>query len=338
MTDFRNVAWLGYLPDETPVDPLTDQTRAYVLKRMGTWGVAVNIEKYSARIVDVPLSQPKVPVYVQRKTPADVTVPSGWIADPIPFWGGVPGSFMQHGVPIPTDTVPQQDSDSALIVNVRDAVGRIVEQYELWRFRICPFDGRIFASHGGRKMRMDETQGFYHNDGYATWTTNPSTGVKTFKSVPYVYQSSDMGAMATGLPMHSTVMHRRDFENGVCDHPVGIAMPSVWPNDVKQRWPAQRHDGASSAVFPQGTRFRLPHDVIVPADATPAEACFVRTARSRGVIHVDTVGGTVPVVRLATDCREFLGAVGHLRPDRLGLDRLEVLPENFQNPLVVAGP
>src|SRR4051794_40567917 len=130
MTDFRNVAWLGYLPDVTPVDPLTDQTKAYVLKRMGTWGIGVNIEKFSARIVDVPISQMKVPVYVQRKTPADVTVPE--VADPLPFWGGVPGSFWQHGVPIPQGVDPQQDSDSALIVNVRDSVGRIVEQYELW--------------------------------------------------------------------------------------------------------------------------------------------------------------------------------------------------------------
>jgi hypothetical protein len=336
VTDFRNVAWLGYLPDVTPVDLLTDQTKPYVLKRMGVWGIAVNIEKFSARIVDVPVSQLRVPVYVQRKRPANLALPESWVPDPIPFWGGVPGSFLQHGVPIPPGVDPQQDSDSALIVNVRNSRAQIIEQYELWQYRISPFDGRIFCSHGGRKMRMDEMQGFYHDDGGATWTKN-AAGTRVFKSVPYTYQSKDMGTMATGLPMHSTIMSRRDLENGVCDHPVGIMMPSVWPSQVTHRWPAQRHDNSSSAQFPQGTRFRLPYDASVPVDATPAEACFVRTARSRGVIHVDMVGGSVPVIRLGSDCREFLADEGHLRYNRLRLEQLQVLPERYLDPLSGAG-
>jgi hypothetical protein len=320
MMDFPNCGWLYPYGDVTPVDDLTATTRAYVKAKAGSYGLHCNIETFSAVVVDVPMDQPHVPVYVDKN--------NDWIPDSIPSWGGLPLAFRQHGVPIPAGVAPQADSDSALIVVKRDPVGRIVEEYELWKYRIHA-DGRIFCSHGGRKINMLEPQGFYHGSGYVTTRSDGS------KSVPYTYQSSDMGTMATGVPMLSTVLNREDLERGYADHPVGIAMPGVG-TPVRQRWPAQRHDGGSSTQFPQGTRVRFPFDTLVPADATRAEACFIRTMRMYGGIHIDTVYGSVPVIRLGQDCREFLDGQSHLRVSKLPLDRLEVLPENYLNPAVPA--
>jgi len=318
VTVFPHTPWLQVLPDDTPVDAITPRAQAHLRAKAakGTW---VNIDQWTCRIVDVPLSQPHVPVHLD---PA-----SGWNAKPPSKHGDLAGALVQHGVPIPPGTVPQADRDGALVVRKRDQLGRVVELYELWRYRIHPEDGRVFCSHAGRKVNVQAPtqRGHYIDWGYAV---PPGSG-----RVPYHYEHRLMGVTATSLPFDAGLVTREDLLRGWCDHPVGVMLTGT--GSAPHRWPAQRRDFASHMDLPQGTRGRLRHeDAVIPEGASRALACVLRTLRTYGWVFWDTTMGDVGItLRFEEGTREFLdGGPSNLGVGAIPWHKSLVLPENYRRP------
>jgi hypothetical protein len=105
------------------------------------------------------------------------------------------------------------------------------------------------------------------------------------------YWTNSWGATATSLPLLGGLIRADELRAGTIDHALALALPvakaGVWS------WPAQRTDGASSAVdaIPEGTRFQLdPSLDLSTLNLPPVTRMIARAAQRYSIIIRDTSG------------------------------------------------
>lgn len=170
--------------------------------------------------------------------------------------------FME-GIRIPVSALPSNVVDSAM--GIWDKVDDIYSDF--WQMR--KVNGEWQASWGGQIKDVSNSDGIMPTliDGYG----NPE---KT-------------GCTATGLPHAGHLIKLAELKAGVIPHVIGITTPNI-PN--RWVWPAQRCD--SGGPFypdspPEGTRYRLPADFIIPASAAPLTRMVMQAIKDYGIVQYD---------------------------------------------------
>lgn len=165
---------------------------------------------------------------------------------------------LQAGVPMPANLVISSGADAHVAVydTARDVY------WELWGARRN--GTTLTAEWGGVIDRASQNVGIIEPVNGELW-----------------------GATATSLPVAAGVVYADELAAGVIPHALAFAIPGdiCSPNAV---WPAKRSDGYGGPI-PQGTRFKLPADVAVPA-GPPILRMLTIAARDYGLVLRDQAG------------------------------------------------
>lgn len=240
-------------------------------------------------------------------------------------------SVFAAGFPIPAGLKPSSDSDAELVLiqhgwtRTLAGVQRRGRLYELWAVKDPEHSvsGNWEASWGGRYVNTRNDKRGHWFDFWWSEAAAPNDW-----TVDGIAMDHNWGAQATSIPLSHTIITRRDIIRGVIDHPWHIMLTGA-PSD-RQRgpvWPAQRWDGASWDIIPQGSRLRLPYDHVVNTNNHQLVQMMETAARDYGIVHTDTANGLVircePGVRgLVTD--PSIGASTLMR--QFPWEKLQLLP------------
>ena len=160
-------------------------------------------------------------------------------------------------VPLPPDAHPAQGTDGHLVV------WQPVTQtmWEFWQL---------------------------HTDGSGNWHTSYGGKMTNVSSNPG-YFSQQFGATATGLPLVGGLMTLQEETDGVINHALQLAIPHAKAGTWT--FPAQRTDGdnAQATAIPEGTRFRLPANLVI-SPVPRQTAMMARAAQRYGIIVNDQSG------------------------------------------------
>jgi hypothetical protein len=191
-----------------------------------------------------------------------VDVPDGQATVPI---GVNPGcndfrSNTGSALPIPSDAYRYLtgSTDNPLILFQPSTL----TEWELWQATYR--NGSWSACWGGRISDLAGSAGLFHE--------------------PY-------GMAASGLSYLATMVTEADVASGAIDHPLAVILPLCNPSLVA---PATRTDCNGRKGEPsEGTRFRLPSDLAMPAGLTPFAQMVFRTLQDYGAYVVDHAGAVM---------------------------------------------
>lgn len=307
--------WYRELPDETPAAPNSSAIVADLVQqaedhygRPGFPNIAINAVEYTPTIYVADEADPVVEVRFdncQRKPAND------WYVQRM-FTG--PGAPMK-AVRIPADAVPARGTDAEMVVI--DSVGdRLVE---LWQAKRRP-DGTLSACWGVVQDNASQSSGTFER--------------------PF-------GVTAAGLSMLGGTILAEELAAGEIDHVIGMALPfsAPWPTVSA---PANRTDGRNPQgvnVPAQGQLLRLPADLDLAAlRLPPAVHTIAEAAQDHGIIIWDTAGAvslrSENTLSIGSDPYKqiFGGQMSMVLMQRFPLDKLEVLPMNYEAPVNVDAP
>jgi hypothetical protein len=229
---------------------------------------------------------------------------------------GDDGQFGQ--IPVPDNAVPSTASDGGLIIYSPSTN----QLWELWK--VSKIDGHWKACWGGRIDNVSQSYGYF---------------------------KGGFGASASGTAVSMGAVTTAEVRAGAIKHAMALAIPDVahWKN---YSWPAQRSDGASTALnaIPEGIRLRLDPSVDVNAlNLNPVAKQIAIAAQKYGFIVTDRSGsvavtgesGAVGLAETGVNPWVSLTAVnGRTTPSYLVMKnfpwhRLQALPMNYGQPAAV---
>jgi hypothetical protein len=109
-------------------------------------------------------------------------------------------------------------------------------------------------------------------------------------------------ASASHLPMSHHIWTRRDFLNGVINHPLGFMLFPMYPSSQGGKgmvWPSTGYDGASRSYLKHGHRLRFPagstpnYPSAMPTSWRPIFDQWFYCIRDFGTMLVDTTGNSI---------------------------------------------
>lgn len=152
----------------------------------------------------------------------------------------------------------------------------------------------------------------------------------------------NFGAQATGIPLSHTMITRRDLKRGVIDHPWHFMLHAADGTHPQAAavWPAQRWDGSSVDVLPQGSRLRLPPGHVINPAHPQLTRILEQAAIDYGVVFTDTAEGVT--LRMEPGADAYLDApidIGEVMTafPWADLQLLEVGSDAVQTPTPEAG-
>lgn len=243
--------WNRALPDDAPVDPLSDTLVADLGRQVqagfdANFPPTVNTTQYSTPVYTVARRQRRVPVRLTRGQD----------------YGHALQEVLDQGVPIPADAKPAAGGDAHLVVWQPSTD----TMWELWTAERA--GGRWQAGWGGRMRHVSRSKGYFTDP----WGINP-------------------GATASSLPLAGGLVTLRDLRRGEIDHALAMALPKtrygVWSLPAQRTDGGTR----SPEAIPQGARLRLDPGVDVDAlGLPPFTAMLARAAQRYGILVRDTSG------------------------------------------------
>lgn len=192
-----------------------------------------------------------VPIYVTKTRTTVPVTLTTWGPDLQAAW---------NAVPIPDGALPAAGTDEHMAI----WSDKTDEYWEFWNMRQT--DGAWSARWGGYMAGMS------HNPGYFT----------------HKGQTSNWGATATGLPLLGGLITWNDWKNRKIPHALAASVVQASSAHV---WPAQRSDGSSGHLIPEGTRFRIDPAVdLSPKKVVPFAYMLCKAAQDYGIIIRDQAG------------------------------------------------
>jgi hypothetical protein len=329
-----NGSWINTkLPPNTAVHPnsqvMVDDIVQNVYGKItgstaNAWA-AFNTTLFTATINVIPLTQPRVPVYIQ-----------GVQAGPEDTWAMARNAMAQVGIPIPDGVEPTidprtgtADRDGTVVLWQPDYVwpnrssdlqyfGRY---YELWG-AVSPAQNAALgkpavwtAKQPGRMLGVKTFKHAHGRNRFGNDVTGPTSSPQyvapasvvdpspgnTYPGYGYdgVAEEYTMPVTASKIPFsHSLItmrdMARTDPETGrphYIDHPL-LFMMAPAPSTMRgtKVWPAQNYDVSSRSFMPHGTRLRLPANITMDPAWSDLKYAIVKAMRDYGIIFGDTAG------------------------------------------------
>ena len=174
-------------------------------------------------------------------------------------------------IPIPANATTSGSGDSPLIIDQPSTH----TEWELWQ--ATPAGGGTWSACWGGKLSTATSQGVF-----------PS---------PY-------GLSASGISYLATVITEADIASGAIDHAFAIQLPAC----NGQVAPADRSDCGNNPGQPaEGTWFRLPAGLAMPAGLTPFGQMVFKALQSYGMVVADQARGVI----VATESPSSWNAQGH---------------------------
>jgi len=234
--------------------PISGNTSAYVKNIIG------QVNQYGPWINTLSYS---VPIYVVPESQPTVYVK---LNKP----GGAPIIDQLQkawsAVPLPINAHPANGTDHHLVV-LQPSTGKM---WEFWAMVNNGTSGKAewMADWGGYLTNYSDSTGFFGQP-FPTW-----------------------GATATSLMLPGGLMLVSEAKAGIFPHALAFATLDMAPwNQVVL--PAQRSDGNGHGIIPEGTRFRLPHNIDLTNVTNSFAKMMAIAIRDYGLIMRDTAG--VPV-------------------------------------------
>jgi hypothetical protein len=168
-------------------------------------------------------------------------------------------------VPIPADAKPAAGTDRHMVI-YQPSTGKM---WEFWCLE--KQNGQWIAQWGAAIQNVSQNKGYIDS---SAWPGS----------------ESGWGATATSLPLAGGLIRMSELEAGQINHALAIAIPETASSYV---WPAQRSDGSSrsSSAIPEGTIFRLPASLNIPALHLPKVTEEMALAAQRyGIVVRDRSG------------------------------------------------
>jgi hypothetical protein len=169
-------------------------------------------------------------------------------------------------VPIPDNAHPANGTDKHLVIWQPSTN----QMWEFWAMDKTTNSSGVFwvAQWGGFIADVSNSPGFFQ-------APNPT-----------------WGATATSLMLAGGLMLISEAQQYVIPHALAYATADFAPWNVVAP-PAQRSDGDGKSIIPEGTRFRLPHNVDLSHITTPLGKAMAIAIRDYGLLCRDTAGAAV---------------------------------------------
>ena len=265
---FQGSLWGTLLPDNATLDAANQSAwNAEVVRQSKLSSPWLNAQTWTAEHIIVPAGQPLVPV----------TCGSG---------DSHLNQALAEGVPIPSGTVPTNDSDSALTI-WQPSSGKY------WELQAAHQNssGAWSCNFGGRAGGVNSATRLPH---YVNYVTGPAG----------TYEASSWGTQGSGLPYWPGVISKEDLRRGRINHALLLEVYDARAGG--HVWPASRGDGGAGSTNPaysilEGQRARLAPGYQTPAGADSLEAMIVDAWSRYGLIITDrTLSGLS--MRAAPSC------------------------------------
>jgi len=260
-----NNLWSKKLDPNAPIDPnssnLVASLQSDIVQANGAW---INTTKYSTPLYIVDTDIPKVIVNVVEYDYKQVG--NEWYPSGIKATNNRAGTALyaelQQGFRVPANAVQANGGDGHITIwdKIEDKL------FEAWQFSRL---GGVSIAWGAVIKNVSQSAGF----------------------IARLASGERQGAAATGLPVIFGTMLLSELQSGVIPHALRFIVINAKNTFVA---PAVDTDGNSTSpnAIPEGKRFRLPANFVIPTTACSIMRMAMTAVRDYGMILTDK-GGTV---------------------------------------------